>query len=167
MAQSPFEIKKEICDIGKRIYDHGFVAANDGNISVKVGPNEYYCTPTGVSKGFMTHDMIIKLDACNRESGSNGGMSVNDSVNVGTLLEDAHVHLDLGGGIELTVDLVALAVYLDDHVGCHITLRYTCRCAVELVGSYLNGDVTVIGSYEAVVVDSFTNFAYFFFDLKG
>ena len=63
MAQSPFEIKKEICDIGKRIYDHGFVAANDGNISVKVGPNEYYCTPTGVSKGFMTPDMIIKIDA--------------------------------------------------------------------------------------------------------
>ena len=53
MAQSPFEIKKEICDIGKRIYDHGFVAANDGNISVKVGPNEFYCTPTGVSKGYM------------------------------------------------------------------------------------------------------------------
>ena len=62
MAQSPFEIKKEICDIGKRIYDHGFVAANDGNISVKVGPNEFYCTPTGVSKGFMTPDMIIKID---------------------------------------------------------------------------------------------------------
>ena len=62
MAQSSFEIKKEICDIGKRIYDFGFVAANDGNISVKVGPNEYYCTPTGVSKGFMTPDMIIKID---------------------------------------------------------------------------------------------------------
>ena len=62
MARSPFEIKREICDIGKRIYDHGFVAANDGNISVKVGPNEYYCTPTGVSKGYMTPDMIIKID---------------------------------------------------------------------------------------------------------
>ena len=62
MAQSPFEIKKEICDVGKRIYDHGFVAANDGNISVKVGPNEFYCTPTGVSKGYMTPDMIIRID---------------------------------------------------------------------------------------------------------
>ena len=42
---------------------NGFVAANDGNISVKVSENEYYCTPTGVSKGFMTPDMIIKIDA--------------------------------------------------------------------------------------------------------
>ena len=61
--QSVSEIKKEICDIGSRIYQKGFVAANDGNISVKVGPNEFYCTPTGVSKGFMTPDMIIKIDA--------------------------------------------------------------------------------------------------------
>ena len=59
---SEFEIKKQICDIGKRIYENGFIAANDGNISVKVGPNEYLCTPTGVSKGFMTQDMICKVD---------------------------------------------------------------------------------------------------------
>ncbi len=56
------QIKEEICEIGRRIYMNGFVAANDGNISVKVGENEYYCTPTGVSKGFMTPDMIIKVD---------------------------------------------------------------------------------------------------------
>ncbi len=60
--QSPFLIKKEICEIGRRIYMNGFVAANDGNISVKVNDNEFYCTPTGVSKGFMTPDMILKVD---------------------------------------------------------------------------------------------------------
>lgn len=49
-----FEIKKQICDIGKRIYNQGMVAANDGNISVKLNDHEFLCTPTGVSKGFMT-----------------------------------------------------------------------------------------------------------------
>ena len=29
-----FEIKKQICDIGKRIYNRGMVANNDGNISL-------------------------------------------------------------------------------------------------------------------------------------
>ena len=29
-----FEIKKQICEIGKRIYNQGMVAANDGNISL-------------------------------------------------------------------------------------------------------------------------------------
>ncbi|MDR2750673.1 MAG: class II aldolase/adducin family protein [Clostridiales bacterium] len=59
---SSFEIKKEMCEIGRRIYQNGFVAANDGNFSVKAGENEFYCTPTGVSKGFMTPDMILKVD---------------------------------------------------------------------------------------------------------
>ena len=57
-----YEIKKQICDIGKRIYDKGMVASNDGNISVKIGENEFLCTPTGVSKGFMTPDYICKVD---------------------------------------------------------------------------------------------------------
>ena len=60
--KSPYEIKKEICEVGHTIYNLGFVAANDGNISVKVSENEYYCTPTGVSKGALTPDMIIKVD---------------------------------------------------------------------------------------------------------
>ena len=60
--KSPFEIKKEICEVGHKLWAKGFVAANDGNISVKVSDNEYYCTPTGVSKGDLTPDMIIKVD---------------------------------------------------------------------------------------------------------
>ncbi len=60
---SEYEIKKQICDIGKRIYNRGMVAANDGNISVKLSDNEFLCTPTGVSKGFMTPEYICKVDA--------------------------------------------------------------------------------------------------------
>ncbi len=60
---SEYEIKKQICDIGKRIYDRRMVAANDGNISVKLSDNEFLCTPTGVSKGFMTPEYICKVDA--------------------------------------------------------------------------------------------------------
>jgi L-fuculose-phosphate aldolase len=56
------EIKLQICDIGKRMYGRNMVAANDGNISVKINDNEIICTPTGVSKGFMTPDMMCKLD---------------------------------------------------------------------------------------------------------
>lgn len=60
--KSPFEIKKEICEVGHKLWLKGFVAANDGNISVKINDHEYYCTPTGVSKGALTPDMIIKVD---------------------------------------------------------------------------------------------------------
>ena len=59
---SEYEIKKQICEIGQRIYNKGMVAANDGNISVKISDNEFLCTPTGVSKGFMTPEFICKVD---------------------------------------------------------------------------------------------------------
>jgi len=59
---SDFEAKKMICEIGRRVYAKSFVAANDGNISVKTGPNAIWATPTGVSKGFMTPDMLVKVD---------------------------------------------------------------------------------------------------------
>jgi len=57
-----FEAKKWICEIGRRMYAKNFVAANDGNITVRTGPNAVWATPTGVSKGFMTPDMLVKLD---------------------------------------------------------------------------------------------------------
>jgi L-fuculose-phosphate aldolase len=56
------DLKQEICEIGRRMYCSGFVAANDGNISVRLGADRYLCTPTGVSKGFMTHEMICLVD---------------------------------------------------------------------------------------------------------
>lgn len=58
-----FELKKQICEVGKRMYNRNMVASNDGNISVKIGANEWLCTPTGVSKGFMTPDCICKVNA--------------------------------------------------------------------------------------------------------
>ena len=56
------QAKKAIIDIGQRMYTRGFVAANDGNISVKTGDNEVWATPTGVSKGFMKKKMLVKVD---------------------------------------------------------------------------------------------------------
>lgn len=60
--KSDIEIKQEICEIGRRIYLDGFVAANDGNISVKVDEDTYFVSPTGVSKGYMTPEMICKVN---------------------------------------------------------------------------------------------------------
>lgn len=56
------EAKQAILDVGRRMYASKMVAANDGNISVKVAPGLVWCTPTGVSKGFMKEDMLVKID---------------------------------------------------------------------------------------------------------
>ncbi|MBA3484356.1 MAG: class II aldolase/adducin family protein [Pirellulales bacterium] len=45
--------KREICEIGDRLYKRGFAAANDGNITYRISDNEVLCTPTMHSKGFL------------------------------------------------------------------------------------------------------------------
>jgi len=52
----------EICSIGQRLYDRGFAAANDGNISIRLDENRVLCTPTMTSKGFMTIDDLCVVD---------------------------------------------------------------------------------------------------------
>ena len=61
---SIYAIRREICEVGRRIYQRGFVAANDGNISVRLDSERILCTPTGVSKGFLSEDMLA---TCNLE----------------------------------------------------------------------------------------------------
>jgi len=75
-----YEIKKQICEIGKRIYNRNMVAANDGNISVKLNDNEFLCTPTGISKGFMTPECICKVDADGNLLQANKGYKVSSEV---------------------------------------------------------------------------------------
>ena len=56
------EARRDILEVGRRMYARGFAAANDGNISARVGDDAVWVTPTAVSKGFMTEDMLIKTD---------------------------------------------------------------------------------------------------------
>jgi L-fuculose-phosphate aldolase len=52
---------QEILDIGRRMYEKNYVAANDGNITCKVAPDMIWATPTGVSKGYMRLDQLVKM----------------------------------------------------------------------------------------------------------
>ena len=56
------KLKQDICEIGRRIYAKGFAAANDGNITVRVGENEFLCTPTMHCKGFLKPEDICLID---------------------------------------------------------------------------------------------------------
>lgn len=66
-----WELKREICEVGRRMYERGFVAANDGNISYRLGDGRFLCTPTGVSKGFLKPaDIAVVDDQGNQISGA-------------------------------------------------------------------------------------------------
>ena len=55
-------LRADIVEVGRRVYARGYVASNDGNISVRLGDGRLMTTPTGVSKGFMTPAMMVVTD---------------------------------------------------------------------------------------------------------
>jgi L-fuculose-phosphate aldolase len=59
--------KVHICDIGRRVWLRGFVAGNDGNISVRIGPDRVLCTPTRISKGILRPADICTVDMNGRQ----------------------------------------------------------------------------------------------------
>ena len=65
--QNIHKIKQDMCDIGRRIYNRQFAAANDGNITVRVSDNEVLCTPTLHCKGFLKPDDIALIDMTGKQ----------------------------------------------------------------------------------------------------
>ena len=56
------QIRAEIVEAGRRLYARAYIASNDGNISARLDDNRLITTPKGVSKGFMTPDMLVVVD---------------------------------------------------------------------------------------------------------
>ncbi|MEF9840172.1 MAG: class II aldolase/adducin family protein [Lachnospiraceae bacterium] len=155
-----FEIKKQICDIGKRIYDRNMVAANDGNISVKLNDNEFLCTPTGVSKGFMTPEYICKVDAKGNVIQANKGFKPSSEIKMHMRVYEkrsdvgavVHAHPTFAtsfaiAGIPLTQPIMPEAVIA---LGCVPIAEYGTPSTVEIpdnVEKYLP-------YYDAVLLES-------------
>ncbi len=53
ISGSDLAAAEQICAIGRRLWQRGYVNGNDGNLSVRVDDDRVVCTPSGVSKGFM------------------------------------------------------------------------------------------------------------------
>ena len=56
------EIKDQICDVCHKMWQLGWVAANDGNVSVKLEDGTFLVTPTGISKSFITPEKLLRID---------------------------------------------------------------------------------------------------------
>ena len=54
--------RKRLCAIGRKMWEKGWVAANDGNISMRCDKDRFLITPSNVSKGELTPDMILNLE---------------------------------------------------------------------------------------------------------
>lgn len=57
------EIREQICDVCHKMWQLGWVAANDGNVSVKLDDGTFLVTPTGISKSFITPEKILQINS--------------------------------------------------------------------------------------------------------
>lgn len=56
------EHRRDICTVGAWVHQRGYVAATDGNISLRLDPRRILTSPTGISKGMMTADDLVITD---------------------------------------------------------------------------------------------------------
>lgn len=62
MQKSEREHRDDIIRIGRLIFEKGWVASNDGNITIRLDEDRILATPTKMSKGMMQPDDLIILD---------------------------------------------------------------------------------------------------------
>jgi len=57
------QIKKDVCKVMRNLFERGLVSALGGNVSARIpSAKEFWITPSGIFKGELTSDDLIKLD---------------------------------------------------------------------------------------------------------
>ncbi len=72
-ARSEYALREEIVRIGKLMWEKNFIAAGDGNLSVRLGTDRLLCTPSGLSKGFLNAEQLLVIDLQGNKIGANFG----------------------------------------------------------------------------------------------
>ncbi len=67
MVEKEWKLRKDICEISRRLYLTGFMAGSDGNVSTILSENEILITPSRLCKGFMEPDQMVKVDRQGRQ----------------------------------------------------------------------------------------------------
>jgi L-fuculose-phosphate aldolase len=62
MVKTEREHREDIVKVGQLVFQKGWVAANDGNITIRLDAERILATPTGVCKGMMHPDDLIIVD---------------------------------------------------------------------------------------------------------
>ena len=62
MMKSEDEHRRDLCLVGRWIHQREYVAATDGNLSLRLDSQRILTTPTGMSKGMMEPDDLVVVD---------------------------------------------------------------------------------------------------------
>jgi L-fuculose-phosphate aldolase len=71
------ELRQEMVRVGRMMWERGYVAATDGNLSARLSADRLLVTPSGASKGFLSADdlVVIRPDGEPARRGTNPGQT--------------------------------------------------------------------------------------------
>jgi L-fuculose-phosphate aldolase len=72
MSEQERALRDELVQLGRRMYERGYIAGTDGNLSVRFGDRWILTTPSGVHKGMLKPEQIVKCDLQGRPAGPEG-----------------------------------------------------------------------------------------------
>lgn len=70
METNEWQLRKDLCEVSRRLYLAGFMAGSDGNVSTILNQDEILITPSRLSKGFMEPDQMSKINRKGEQIGS-------------------------------------------------------------------------------------------------
>lgn len=68
-SRKEIAVRKDIVEIGRRLYQKGYIAGTEGNISIRITENEVITTPAGFPKGFLQPKELVKVDLTGKKIG--------------------------------------------------------------------------------------------------
>lgn len=172
LMPSERKYREEIVHYGRMLHQRGFVAAMDGNLSVRLGKDRILVTPTGLSKGAMRPgDLVVVDEEGNRVSGRRNVTSeIGMHLLIYRLREDVkaivHAHPPTAtgfaaAGMALTEPLVCEVVM---GLGCIPLARYgtpgTSELAQTLEPYVPNYDAILMSNHGVVVYGDTLEHAY-------
>ena len=64
-----WDMREALCEIGRRVWQREYIAANDGNFSFRLTEDLVLCTPTMMSKGFMKPEDLVLVNMSGQQVG--------------------------------------------------------------------------------------------------
>ncbi len=61
-VMTEFELRQHLVEVCRRMYRQGYIAAADGNVSVRLGKDRVLITPSGMHKGYIDAQDLVVTD---------------------------------------------------------------------------------------------------------
>jgi L-fuculose-phosphate aldolase len=155
--KTEYFLRRELVEVCKRMYHRGFIAATDGNVSIKVNENRILFTPSGVCKGFLEPDELIVTDKIGNKIAGRGNVTTEIFMHLAAYQERPDINAVVHGHPPTTIAFTFANINISDCLlpEVVITLGSIPIIPYETTGTYelASGIKPYIKDFDAVVLE--------------